>query len=299
MKDFRGKVAVVTGAASGIGRALADAFAAEGMKVVLADIEMSRLEEAAAELRRNGHEALPVPTDVTKAGDVERLAQKTVEAFGAVHVVCNNAGVFTAGVSWESPVEDYEWVLGVNVWGVIHGVRTFVPIMLQQGTEGHIVNTASMAGVTNGPYSAPYYMSKHAVLSLSESVYHELKMRGAKIGISALCPEVVATNINKASRNRPTALQRKKGPPTESESVEAALSAFIITGTPPATIAQRAVQAIRDERFYILSEDAWRRACETRLEDIRLGRNPTFDVCRSARACGRRNFYGPLPVGSL
>jgi NAD(P)-dependent dehydrogenase (short-subunit alcohol dehydrogenase family) len=278
MKDFKDKVAVVTGAASGIGRALADAFAAEGMKVVLADVEAARLEEAAAEMQRAGARVLPVVTDVSRAEQVESLAQRTLEAFGAVHVVCNNAGVFTAGVSWEAPLEDYQWVLGVNVWGVIHGIRTFIPIMLRQNTEGHVVNTASMAGVTNGPYSAPYYLSKHAVLSLSESIYHELQMRGARIGISVLCPELVATNINNAARNRPPALQRKAGPPAESDSVEAALSSFIMTGTPPAAIAQRVLQAIREDGFYILSEDAWRRSCETRLEDIRLGRNPTFAV---------------------
>jgi NAD(P)-dependent dehydrogenase (short-subunit alcohol dehydrogenase family) len=278
MRDFEDKVAVVTGAASGIGRALANAFAGENMKVVLADVEGGALEEVAGEMREEGAEVLAVNTDVSKAEDVEELARRALHTFGAVHVVCNNAGVFTAGVSWEAPLEDYQWVLGVNVWGVIHGIRTFVPIMLKQETEGHIVNTASMAAVTNGPYSAPYYMSKHAVLSLSESIYHELKMRGAKIGVSALCPELVATNINKASRNRPESLQRKGMPPTESDSTEAALSSFIMKGTPPATIAQRVLQGIRDERFYILSEDGWRKSCETRLEDIRLGRNPTFDV---------------------
>ena len=278
MKNFQGKVAVVTGAASGIGRALAEAFAAEGMKVALADIERNSLEKAAAEMRGSGHDVLPVVTDVTKAADIDALARQTLEVFGAVHIVCNNAGVFTAGVSWEAPIEDYEWVLGVNIWGVIHGIRTFVPIMLRQGSEGHIVNTASMAGVTNGPYSAPYYMSKHAVLSLSESVYHELKLRGAKIGISALCPEIIATNIDKAKRNRPEALRRQGPPPAESDLVEAALSSFIGKGTPPAVLAQRVLSAIREERFYILSEDAWRHSCETRLEDVRLARNPTFDV---------------------
>lgn len=278
MKDFKNKVAVVTGAASGIGRALADAFAAEGSKVVLADVEASRLEKVAAEMRGNGAEVLPVVTDVTNAADVAALAQRTLDSFGAVHVLCNNAGVFTAGVSWESPVEDYEWVLGVNVWGVIHGIRTFIPIMLKQNTEGHIVNTASMAGVTNGPFSAPYYMSKHAVLSLSESIYHELHMQGAKIGVSALCPEIVATNIDQSQRNRPASLERKGAAPAQSDTVEAALRSFIGGGTPPAAIAQRVLQAIRDDRFYILSEDAWRHSCETRLEDVRLGRNPTFDV---------------------
>jgi NAD(P)-dependent dehydrogenase (short-subunit alcohol dehydrogenase family) len=278
MKELEGGVAVVTGAASGIGRALANAFAGESMKVALADVEGGALEEVAAEMRDEGAEVLAVVTDVSKAGDVDELARRTLHTFGAVHVVCNNAGVFTAGVSWESPIEDYQWVFGVNVWGVIHGIRTFIPIMLEQGTEGHIVNTASMAAVTSGPYSAPYYMSKHAVLSLSESIYHELKMRGAKIGISALCPELVATNINKAARNRPESLQRKGAAPTESDSTEAALSSFIMKGTAPAIIAQRVLQGIRDERFYILSEDGWRKSCATRLEDIRLARNPTFDV---------------------
>jgi NAD(P)-dependent dehydrogenase (short-subunit alcohol dehydrogenase family) len=151
MQELRGRVAVVTGAASGIGRALAERFAAEGMKVVLADVEPGALADAAHALARAGAETLAVETDVSRAEQVEALARRTLDAFGAVHVVCNNAGVFAGGPCWEAPLADYEWLLGVNVWGVIHGIRSFVPILLEQGDEGHVVNTASMAAVTTLP----------------------------------------------------------------------------------------------------------------------------------------------------
>ncbi len=278
MREFDGKVAVVTGAASGIGFALARMLGEQGMRVVLADIETDALQNASLDLEKRGVETLAVRTDVSQADSVSALAEETLEAFGAVHVVCNNAGVFAGGLSWEAPLEDYEWVLNVNLWGVIHGVRTFVPHLLAHGEEGHIVNTASMAAVTSIPYCAMYTMSKHAVLSLSESLYHELKLRGAKVGVSALCPEVVATRIGAGERNRPSHLKR---PQSASESPERDLTEQAIrdglrTGLPPEQIAQRVLEGICDDRFYILAEDVWRRSCETRLEDIRLARNPSF-----------------------
>lgn len=278
MKDLAGKVAVVTGAASGIGRALAQKLGAQGMKVVLSDIEEEPVQRVAAELGAQGIEAFPVRTDVSKAEDVEALAGATLKKFGAVHVVCNNAGVFAGGLSWETALEDYEWVLGVNLWGVIHGIRTFVPILLEQGTEGHIVNTASMAAVTTAPFTGAYYLSKHAVLSLSESLYHELALRQAKVGVSALCPEAVATAIDRSERNRPAALRSETKSSPEMELVEQALRDQMKVATPPDVIADRVIDAIRENRFYILSNDGWRDACNARLEDIRLRRNPTFAV---------------------
>jgi NAD(P)-dependent dehydrogenase (short-subunit alcohol dehydrogenase family) len=269
-------VAVVTGAASGIGRALAARFAAEGMKLVLADVEKGALLEAARELEREGCETLAVETDVARAEQVEALARRTLDAFGAVHVVCNNAGVFSGGLSWEAPLADYEWVLGVNVFGVIHGIRSFVPRLLAHGEEGHVVNTASMAALTTLPYAASYHMSKHAVLALSECLHHELLLRGSKVRVSALCPELVATRIDAAERNRPAHLRTAATTGPEAELVRKAISEGVARGIPPAKIADRVLDAIREERFYVLAEDDWRRAAEVRLEDLRLGRNPTL-----------------------
>jgi NAD(P)-dependent dehydrogenase (short-subunit alcohol dehydrogenase family) len=280
VRDLNGKVAVVTGAASGIGRALAQRFGEEGMKLVLADVETGTLERAARELSAAGCEARPVPTDVSDPAAVEALARSALDAFGAVHVVCNNAGVFAGGLCWEMPLSDYEWVLGVNLWGVVHGIRTFVPILLRQDEEGHVVNTASMAALVSGQLSAPYTLSKHAVLSLSETLYHELTQRGAKVGVSALCPELVATRIGEAGRNRPAHLGREPGASPERDMVEGAIRALTPRGAPPSLMADRVVDAIRERRFYVLAEgdDLWRKACETRLDDIRAGRNPTHVV---------------------
>ena len=197
-------------------------------------------------------------------------------------MLCNNAGVFAAGLSWEAPQSDYDWVFGVNVWGVVHGLRSFVPRMLAHGEEAHIVNTASMAAVTTAPFTAPYYMSKAAVFSLSESLYGEMQARDAAIGVSVLCPELVDTAIARSERNRPEHLKRKsgEGESTERELVETAIAASIPTGLDPVALADRTLEAMRENRFYVLAEEGnpWRVACDTRLEDIRLARNPSQAV---------------------
>ncbi|MGH7787977.1 MAG: SDR family NAD(P)-dependent oxidoreductase [Candidatus Binatia bacterium] len=281
MRELKEKVAVVTGAASGIGRALATRFAAEEMRVVLADVEAGALETVRAELAATGREVLAVRTDVSQADDVQQLAEAALAAFGKIHVVCNNAGVFSGGRSWQAPLSDYEWVLGVNQWGVIHGIRTFVPILLAQGEPAHIVNTASMAAVTSAPYAAAYYMSKHAVLTLSETLYHELALENCPIGVSVLCPELINTGIGHSQRNRPAHLERGAlADDSGREMVEGALKEMVYTGLAPAEMAGRVVAAILENRFYILSQPGgrWRAACDERLEDIRLARNPTLSL---------------------
>jgi NAD(P)-dependent dehydrogenase (short-subunit alcohol dehydrogenase family) len=278
MQELRGKVAVVTGAASGIGLALAKRLGAEGMKLALADVEPAALAGAQQALEGAGVACVAVQTDVTRADAVAALAERTLEAFGRVHVVCNNAGVFAGGLSWEAPLSDYEWVLGVNTWGVIHGVRTFVPILLRQGEPGHVVNVASMAALTSGPLSAAYFMSKHAVLALSESLYLELRQKGAPIGVSVVCPELIATRIGDAERNRPAHWKRGDAPASlERDLVEGAIRTATQTqGAPPERIAERTLAAIRADRFYVLAPegDPWRTACHARLDAIRAERNP-------------------------
>src|SRR3954449_6626026 len=206
MKDLKGKVAVVTGAASGIGNAVATRFAQEGMKVVLADIEEGPLADAEKALAETGANVLAVPTDVTKGDQMDTLAQKTFDAFGTVHVIHNNAGVATGGMMWTLTEADWQWVLGVNLWGVIHGVRVFVPRMVEQA-EGHVVNTASRAGLTSAPMMGPYNVSKHGVVTLSETLAAELALHGSPVKVSVLCPGWVNTRINEAERNRPPELQ--------------------------------------------------------------------------------------------
>jgi NAD(P)-dependent dehydrogenase (short-subunit alcohol dehydrogenase family) len=276
MKELAGRTAVVTGAASGIGRALARAFAAERMRVVLSDVQLGPLEAEAEELRRGGAQALAVAADVSVADDVSALAERAEQEFGPIHVVCHNAGVFAAGLSWEAPLADYAWVFDVNVWGVIHGVRAFTPRQLAHGDEGHIVITASMAALTSTPFCAPYVMSKHAALALAETLHLELGARASSIGVSVLCPEVVNTRIAQSDRNRPA--HHKRGGPShpERDLVEGALSSQTGSGLDPAAIAARTLAAIRDQRFYVLPPDGdpWRVACDARLDAIRHARNP-------------------------
>ena len=281
MRELSGKTAVVTGAASGIGRALAERSAAAGMNVALADVEADRLRDAVKAVEATGARAIGVVTDVTRPDALRELANRTLDAFGSVHLLCNNAGVFAAGGTiWDTPVADFEWQFAVNTMGIVHGIRTFVPILLEQGQEAHVLNTASMAAVTTSPLSAAYFASKHAALSLSETLYHELVQRGAPIGVSVLCPELVDTRIGFAERNRPEIFARKDDGEDhpERELVTQAIQTFTGTGAPPTLLADRALAAVRENRFYVLSPagNGWRRACETRLDDIRAERNPTF-----------------------
>jgi len=276
VKDFEGRTAVVTGAASGIGRALCAKFGALGMNVVMADIEAGALEAAEREIDAP---TLAVETDVSDADAVESLAVRSFDHFGPVHLLCNNAGVFTGGSIWDAPLSDYQWLMNVNVWGVVHGIRSFVPRMIEHGEPAHVVNTSSMAGLTAMPYAGIYHMTKHAVIGLSECLYHELRLANAQVNASVLCPEMIATRIHHAERNRPAGLA---GDPASAagnvarELVHKAIAEGVESGIPPARIADRVVAAIRDERFYILAEDAWRDTCNGRLDDVRAARNPTL-----------------------
>jgi len=275
MQEFTGKVAVITGAASGIGRALADRCAQEGMRVVLADIEALPLRQAEAEMKASGATTLAVETDVSRHQDVADLAQRTLDTFGAVHLLFNNAGVGGGGSVWGSSLEDWEWILGVNLWGVIHGVRTFTPLMLAQDTEGHIVNTASVAGLISAPGMGIYKVSKHGVVSLSETLSHELALRQAKVKVSVLCPGFVNTRILDSARNRPAG----SPVPDTLEPADAAVREIvrqgIETGIPPNQVADIVFAAIREEKFYILTHPEYGAAIQLRMEDILQERNPT------------------------
>lgn len=261
MDQFTERVAVITGAASGIGRSLALRAAGEGMRVVIADIEAGPLAAVEAELRAMGAAALAVPTDVSRAEQVEALAEAAITRFGQVDLLVNNAGVGAGGSIWESSVADWEWVLGINLWGIIHGLRSFVPRMLAQGGPGHIVNTASMAGVVAFHPSAPYHVSKHAVVALSEQLLISLKLRGAPIGASVLCPGMVRTRILDSERNRPDGAT-----PAESNSAREALlgrsespilaammQQALADEIEPDAVADMTFAAIRADQFYIFT----------------------------------------------
>lgn len=277
MNEFNGKTAVVTGAASGIGFELVKVFAEQGMNVVLADIEQGKLDAAVESVESIGAHAIGVLTDVGSGESVAALCQATIDRFGSVQVLCNNAGVYTGGHIWEQTEDDYEWLIRVNQWGIIHGLRNFVPQMIAQGDECHIVNTSSMASMCTLPFAGIYHMTKHAALALSECLFHELAMVAPQINVSCLCPELVDTGIATSARNRPANLAEENITDMQTMSMTAITDATA-ESLSPRVLADRVLQAIKDNLFYILppSGNPWRDTADTRLEDIRLLRNPTF-----------------------
>jgi NAD(P)-dependent dehydrogenase (short-subunit alcohol dehydrogenase family) len=280
MKAFKDRVAVITGGAGGIGRAMAERFATAGMKIVLADVESGALNRAAREMRAAGHQVLAVRTDVTKAASVAALARKTVAAFGGVHVLCNNAGIYPPdrfSPVWEAPLEDWQWALDVNLYGIVHGIRTFMPIMLASGAEGHVVNTASLAGIISGSGSAVYGATKHAVVRLSEAMYASLREQKAKVDVSVLCPGVVQTGIFQSERNRPGKL-RGVGAPAKYKSLG---DIPMQNAMAPADVAEQVFNAVHHRQFYVITTTGYDDAIRDRMEAILARRNPVFPGIRS------------------
>lgn len=277
MKTFTEKTAVITGAASGIGLALARRAAAQGMNLVLADIDEAALHDAAQSLALPPGRILTAPADVRHAAEIKALADAAYDRFGAVHLLCNNAGVALGRVTWEHTAEDWAWVLGVNLWSVIHGIAEFLPRMQAAGDTAHIVNTASAAGLTSFPGMAAYNVSKHGVVTLSETLYQELQMTRSPIGLSLLCPAWVPTGIARADRNRPADAGTTKPVEGISAVINQRIGRAIATGTLSADdMASETFKAIEEDRFYIIPHRNINVAIEARMNDILAQRNPSL-----------------------
>jgi NAD(P)-dependent dehydrogenase (short-subunit alcohol dehydrogenase family) len=280
MREFEGKVAVITGAASGIGRALTEKCIAEGMHVVMADIEEAVLEKVAAEVQATtNNQVLPIVTNVAIEAELRKVLDETLENLGGVHLLFNNAGVGGGGNAWTATQKDWDWVLGVNLWSVIYGLRVFIPQMLAQDTPCHIVNTASVAGLIGGSTNALYSVTKHGVVALTENLYVDLMAEGAKIGCSVLCPGFVNTNIFDSGRNRPSNLANEAEPPPPTAEDEQRIAMFreiLRQGMQPAEIADIVFDAVRNDRLYILTHDHFDEMIRTRADNITNGRNPVL-----------------------
>lgn len=278
--DFKGKTAVLTGAGSGFGLECARIGAQLGMNLVLADVQADALERSATEMRAAGAPVLAMQVDVSKAEQVDALAAATKERFGAPHFVFNNAGVGSAGLIWENTLKDWDWVLGVNLMGVVHGVRAFTPMMLEAAAQdpawtGHIVNTASMAGMVNMPNMGIYNVSKHAVVSLTETLYQDLSLVTDQVSASVLCPFFVPTGIHQSHRNRPEGMADEK--PTRSQMIGQAMSEKAVTSgkVTASEVAQMVFDAMASKRFYVFSHPQSLSAVQTRMEDVLQIRNPS------------------------
>ena len=280
MKTFRDKVVVITGGASGLGREFANVAAREGMKLVLADVQRDALDRAVEELKAQGASVIAALCDVRKGEQVQALADAAVAEFGGVHLLFNNAGVGSGGLIWENTEADWEWVMGVNVWGVIHGVRIFTRLMLAAAAkdpsfEGHIVNTASMAGLLNAPAMGVYNVSKHAVVSLSETLHHDLQLVGAPIGASVLCPYFVPTGISQSHRNRPEDVGMTARPTASQLAAQAMTDKAVSSGKVSAQdVAEMTFKAIADGQFYIYSHPGALAGVQERMQHIVAGTNP-------------------------
>lgn len=278
MKTLQDRVVVVTGAGSGIGRALALGFAAEGSKVVLADIEPGALDESRDLVSAAGAEALAVPTDVADSDSVEALARSVVDRFGGVHVLCNNAGVGGGGLIKDQQLVDWRWVIDVNLWGVIHGVHHFLPL-LRAADEAHIMSTASVAGLIAGPGLGPYNASKFAVVAIMETLFHEMaRDREANVGVSVLCPGVVNTNIASSQRNRPEHLkrQRREQPRDDARRRNANIAAALASGMDPGDVAAQVIDAVKTDRFWVLSHAEHLPEIRHRNQSLHDLSNPTL-----------------------
>jgi len=290
----RGDTAVITGAGSGFGLELARLCAQRGMNIVAADVQADALARAEKELQSLGAQVLAVRLDVSQAAEVEAMGRATVERFGAPHLVFNNAGVGAGGLIWEHTLRDWEWVIGVNVMGVAHGVRVFTPLMLEAAErdssyEGHIVNTASMAGLVNPPNMGVYNVSKHAVVALSETLYQDLSLVSDQVHAHVLCPFFVATGIHQSERNRPEGLSNPAAKPTRSQLIAQAMTQKAVTSgkVTAAMVAQYVLDAVRDDRFYIYSHPKALGSVQIRMEDVLQQRNPS-DPLRDAPDMGKQ-----------